>query len=268
MNPTQATLIQTTAKTIIVSIASVLLASACSPGAQTTASSASNPNATAQSGNSSSSTSPSSSTAASWSNVQSQTTGTVNGGLMDSYPLVQINPTAHTIELLIPFSFGLNLGSLTPILSSSVSIPALAGVTIGPVTLPDGSSGWAVSVPLKYLLKGGTGLGSLATLPDGTPLTSYNFPSEEVDGVSITLPQQSKYQVTLYVALKAVAVFVSVPGVNIPIGLGYQLVNSSQTSEIGYVALVPTEGTFPAGIFVSAQLPASVALELNSLVSF
>ncbi len=203
---------------------------------------------------------------ANWKDVTDEMNSSVNGGVMNQYPLIQINAAAETIELLIPFSFGLGLG-VSPILPGGFSYAGLQGVTIGPVTLPDGSSGWAVSVPLKYLLqKHGAGLQPLGTLPNGQPLPY--FPSAEVDGVAITLPAQPKYQVTLYVALKAVAVFVSIPGVKVPFGFGYNIVNKAQTRNIGYVALIPNSGTYAAGLYVAAQIPTDVALALNSLVSF
>ena len=247
---------------LISSVLAIALTTACSPGAQTTAGSA----GAAVSGNGNNSQGgPGSNPVSSWQAVTTQMNSSVSGGPLNSYPLIEINPTAQTIELLIPLSF--SLGGLTPILPGSISISSVKGVTIGPVTLPDGSSGWAVSVPLKYLLaQHSAGLAPLGTLPNGMPLP--NFPSEQIDGIQITLPQQSKYQIYLYVGLKAVAVYVAVPGITLPIGFSYAIINAAQTSQIGDFSVIPQSGQFPGGLYVAAQIPTAVSLELNSLVSF
>ncbi len=244
---------------LIASIIALSLNTACGPGVQNKSAAVDSPVTNQAPG----AVTPT----ANWQAVSQAMDSTVSGGPMNSYPLIQIDSVAQTVELLIPFSFSLGLGSLTPILPGSISIASVQGVTISPVTLPDGSSGWAVSVPLKYLLQqNGAGLQPLATLPNGSPLPS--FPSAEIRGIAISLPQQPTYQINLYIALKAVAVFVSVPGVNLPIGLGYNLVNQDKTRNIGYVALIPTSGVHPAGVYVAAQIPTDVSLALNSLVSF
>jgi hypothetical protein len=188
----------------------------------------------------------------------------VNGGPYNQYPLIQINAAAQTLELLIPLPVG-SLGSITPLMPTKLS--ALQGTTLGPATLPDGTTGWGLTIPLKYLLQqNNAGLQPLATLPNGSALPY--FPAEETDGIALTLPQFSKYTVTVYVALKAVAVFVTIPDLKIPIGFGYDLINKAQTANVGYVALVPTQGTYAGGVYVAAQIPTDAALALNSLVSF
>jgi hypothetical protein len=57
---------------------------------------------------------------ANWQSVSAQMDSTVSGGPMNQYPLIQINPTAQTIELLIPFTFGGGLGGVSPILPNSI----------------------------------------------------------------------------------------------------------------------------------------------------
>jgi len=199
---------------------------------------------------------------ASWQDVTSAMNSTVSGGPYTAFPLINIDPTAQTIQLRIPM-LPLSLGSLTPILPTA--LPGYAGVSIGPATMPDGTLGWELTVPLSLLLKNAAAVSPLATLPNEDPLPY--FPSEEVDGVAITV-NQFKYPVTVYIALKAVAVFVGVPELPIPIGFGYDLVNKDQSRNIGYLALIPVQGKSPGGLYLAAQIPTDVSLELNSLVSF
>ena len=249
-------------KTLVLSTLTVFLFTACAKSISLNKSGSNLGNNSQSSGGAISAPAP----VASWAQVTSAMNSAVSGGPYNQYPLIHIDPVAETIELLIPLE--ISLGAFTPILPGSISVNGVTGVTVGPAIMPDGTSGWAVTVPLKYLLQAnGAGLQPLGTLPNGNPLPY--FPSAEIDGIAITLPQQPNYQVTLYIALKAVAVYVSIPSLsNLPIGFGYNLVNQNQTRNIGYFALEPSSGSFSGGIYVAAQIPTDVSLMLNSLVSF
>jgi hypothetical protein len=130
--------------------------------------------------------------------------------------------------------------------------------------LPDGTEAWIVSVPLNLILHGATTNSTFNTLPNGDPLPF--FPSQEVDGLSVTLPSRPGYSVTLYIGVKAVAVFVGIPALNLPIGFGVNVINSTQTRDIGYFALIPKQGTFAAGVYLAAQIPTDLAQIINSLM--
>jgi hypothetical protein len=200
---------------------------------------------------------------ANWQTVTSQTDAAVSGGTYNQYPLVHIDAPSQTLVIYIPM-LPLTLGSFTPILPTAV--PSMPGVTVGPVTMPGGGIGWGISVPLKYVLKGAAMAPLTMTLPNGSPLPY--FPAAETHGVSLTFPNHPSYHLTLYVALKAVAVFVEIPDQNIPLGFGYNLVNKQKTRNIGYFAILPNQGAFNGGVYVSAQLPTDISLLLNSLVTF
>jgi hypothetical protein len=251
--------------TYLMSATSLVLTTACgSGGGAALAGGSSSGNNTQSTGGTSGTTG---TTAGSWQAVTSDVNSTVNGGPYNQYPLIQINAAAQTLELLIPLPLG-SLGALIPIVPTKIN--ALQGASFGPATMPDGSAGWELTVPLKYLLqKYNTGLQPIATLPNGSALPY--FPAEETDGIAVTIPQISGYSITVYVALKAVAVFVSIPELaKLPIvlGFGYNIVNQAKTANVGYVALVPNSGSYAGGVYLAAQLPTDAALALNSLVSF
>lgn len=201
--------------------------------------------------------------AADWQTVTSQVNSSVAGGNYNQYPLIKVDTASQSLILYIPMP-PLSLGSITPILPTNVT--GMPGVTIGPATMPGGGIGWGVTVPLKYILKGATMAPLNMTLPNGSPLPY--FPAAETHGIALTLPQQPTYKLTLYIALKAVAVFVEVPDQNIPLGFGYNIVNSQKTRNIGYFAILPNQGTYAGGVYIAAQLPTDIALLLNGLVSF
>jgi hypothetical protein len=204
---------------------------------------------------------PNTATPGPWQNVTNAVNSTVTGGPYNGFPLINVDPATQTIQLRIPM-LPLSLGSSSPLLTTP--LPGLKGVSLSPITMPDGTLGWELTVPLSLLLKNAA-CEPLATLPNGDPLP--HFPSEKADRFTLTL-SQFKYSVTVYIALNAVAVFVEMPDVSIPSTTNYDLVNCDQTRNIGYMALIPPDWCHPGGVYLEAQIPTDVASELNNLGSF
>jgi hypothetical protein len=197
----------------------------------------------------------------SWADVTSQMNGFASGGAYDGSPMIKIDTVNHNIELIFPIpSIGT---SFSPIIPAGVT--GLDGVSVGPAAMPDGSEAWMITVPISLILKGATFPSNFNALPNGNPLPY--FPSEEVHGLAVGIPSRPGYNVNLYIGVKAVAAFVAIPKLNMPIGFGVNVVNSTKTRNIGYFALIPQVNTFDAGVYLAAQVPTDMAQELNSLLS-
>ena len=213
----------------------------------------------AQSTGGSGSTSPDA--VAQWQSLGSQMNGF--GSSSSTYsgdPLIMIDTINKNLDLLIPIPV---FSGLTPI--GNVPVGSTGGITFGPATMPDGSEAWEVIVPLSVLLKGASFPSSFNALPDGQPLPY--FPSAEVSGLAVSIPSRPGYTVNIYLGVKAVAVFVGIPGFKTPLGFGYDIVNADKSRNVGYIALTPSSGTYPAGIYVAAQVPTDLAQVMANLLN-
>jgi hypothetical protein len=199
--------------------------------------------------------------APSWTDISTALNGADSGGNYDGTMMIKVDATNQAIDLILPIP-SIGGATITPI--GAVPVSGLQNVTFGPTTLADGSEAWQISVPLKLLLSGASFPSQFNALPNGNPLPY--FPAEEVRGLAVSIPGRSGFVVNLYLGIKAVAVFVGIPGLNMPLGFGASVVNSTKTRNIGYFALIPSVGTSPAGVYLAAQVPNDVALELNSLL--
>lgn len=192
--------------------------------------------------------------------VAAEMNSSPNGGSYAGTPMIEVNAVNQTLELILPIpSIGT---SVTPIVPTGFN--GLNGVSVGPTLLPDGSEAWMISVPLSMVLNGAVANPTFNALPNGNPLPY--FPSQEVSGLSVSLPSRPGYSVTLYIGVKAVAAFVGIPGFQLPIGFGVNVVNQTKTRNIGYLALIPSQGAYPAGVYLAAQIPTDLAALINSVL--
>ena len=199
--------------------------------------------------------------APSWTDVSTALNGAGSGGNYDGTMMIKVDAANQAIDLILPIP-AIGGATITPI--GEVQVNGLQNVTFGPTTLKDGSEAWQISVPLKLLINGASFPSQFNALPNGNPLPY--FPAEEVRGLAVSIPGRSGFVVNLYFGIKAVAVFVGIPGLNMPLGFGASVVNSTKTRNIGYFALIPSVAHSPAGVYLAAQVPNDIALELNSLL--
>jgi len=197
----------------------------------------------------------------SWQQMKTEVDSTAVGGQYDGMLMITLDPARQTLNLILP---------LPPILVMPLSLVAfkeLPGTTIQSETQPDGKEAWVIAIPLKYVLKGAN-LNPTLTLPNGNPLPYV--PAGEITGFSVSLPQNPKHRITVYIGLGYAAAFIETPDWEIPSWLAPWAVikNRSKTKQIGFIQLVPNKGTFSSGVFVAARLPNDITRILGTIVQF
>ncbi len=132
-------------------------------------------------------------------------------------------------------------------------------ITFSPVIDANGQMKFAVRVPVKYILKGATFLPA-ASLPNGDPLPAMPAGYGELPSLGLTFPQQNNTQITLYIGINAVGLFVTLPEkAALPFGFTLPIKNSDKSKTFGYLSYVPPKGTYAPGLFVSSLIPPSMA---------
>ncbi|OFZ31464.1 MAG: hypothetical protein A2622_02455 [Bdellovibrionales bacterium RIFCSPHIGHO2_01_FULL_40_29] len=132
-------------------------------------------------------------------------------------------------------------------------------ITFSPIIDSDGRMKFAVRVPVKYILKGATFLPP-ASLPNGDPLPKMPAGYGELPSLGLTFPQHDNTQITLYIGINAVGLFVTLPDkAALPFGFTLPVKNSDKSKTFGYLSYVPKKGTYAPGLFVSTLIPASMA---------
>ncbi len=172
--------------------------------------------------------------------------------------VVQIDKANQALILILPLpAFAL----LT--FASRVDIPELEGAYFMSYKNSDGSTQVAISVPLKYVLKGAEFLPT-QTLPNGDALPY--IPAGELPGFAIQFPQQPKYQVYLYIGVNVAAAFVELPDLGIPVGGTVKVKNKAKTKEVGAIGYVPAKGNHDGGLYLAAQIPNDMAIVIDELI--
>lgn len=173
--------------------------------------------------------------------------GHVDGGMYDkalSFDLDKVN-NALIINLPIPAN---------PFIDLYLDIPELKGAKIKAYQDAQQNSFVAISIPLKYVVKGASFLPS-NKLPNGQSLP--RMPSGEAPSLAISLGNNQK--VHLYIGVNAVGMYIESSYIPSNFGVTLPIKNQARTRILGYLTIVPKTTNFNGGVFVALPLPAQVA---------
>ncbi len=135
-------------------------------------------------------------------------------------------------------------------------------ITVGSLFDPTtGKMKVAVRIPVKYIIKG-LQFVAPSKLPNGDPLPAMPAGVGELPALGLTFPAQNNTEITLYIGINAIGLFVTLPdkaSLPIPFNLTFPLKNQDKTRTFGYLTYVAAKPTFPSGLFLSTGVPASFA---------
>lgn len=186
---------------------------------------------------------------------------------------VIIDRKKEVLQLVLP------LPDIFLVAIGTTAVKQLPGTTIDEVEL-DGDKAWALSIPLKYVLKGATLPEKFDSLPNGDSLPF--FPSGEVQGLTIQFSQNAKYSIRLYLAVNAVALFVTTPDMDQPLQELFppeyqsvtrpmrikKFVNKDKTAQVGYLEVILPKGSYNSGIYMAAKLTHDTAVTLQKILKY
>ncbi|WP_413290316.1 hypothetical protein [Bdellovibrio sp. HCB337] len=182
--------------------------------------------------------------------------GFVSGGNNDGSLVIDIDKTANALLIILPLQ-------MNPYIDSAEGeIPDLPGVKFMTYKDDKGASFFAVSVPLRYVLKGASFLNP-ARLPNGDPLPQVA--SGELPSLALAVPGKNNVKFHFYIGVNVVGVYVSSPydpylPLHFPIRRGVET--------IGYFHTVPAKSGFDGGFFLNTQMPDSVAAIIDDHFRF
>lgn len=154
--------------------------------------------------------------------------------------------------IMIPMPSGI-------LFSPSGSFSNYPDISFSPIIDSTGRMKFAVRVPIKYVIKGASFLPP-SRLPNGDALPAMPAGYGELPSLGLTFPQANNTQITLYIGVNAVGLFVGLPdNAALPFGFTLPIKNSAKTKTLGFLSYVPKKGTFPPGLFVSSLIPPSMA---------
>lgn len=212
-------------------------------------------------------------------NVPSTGTPATDGSLGTTPPVPGVDPVSQldfkgrvessdSTNNALAFDFDKSRGEFIVMLPMplgfSFSLPSGAFAKYPDITFTtmfdsSGRMKFAVRIPVKYVLKGASFLPA-ASLPNGDPLPAMPAGYGELPSLGLTFPQNDNTQITLYIGINAIGLFVSLPEkAAIPFGFTLPIKNSDKSKTFGYMSYVPPKGTYAPGLFISTLVPASMA---------
>jgi hypothetical protein len=200
---------------------------------------------------------------AEWSKVSMD--GFPEGGSYFQKQVIRIDTVKKTLVLTLPIQ-------IVPLIQfPTYSGPSVPGVKVAFEQHPDGTRFITISVPLEHLIKGII-LGTGSALPNGDPLPG--FPDGEMPGTTVSIPGLLGWNLYLYIGSEAAAVFIEVPGLTLPGGIGgvfptqitVPIKNKNKTKIVGYLSYIGPKTSSPGGAYIAAQLPRELAIILYQLL--
>jgi hypothetical protein len=182
--------------------------------------------------------------------------GAISGGPNDGVLAISIDKPNAALILVLP----LQLNSF--ILPAEGTIPALPGAKFETYKDSQGKSYFALSVPLRYVLKGATFLPP-GRLPNGDLLPQ--IPSGELPSVAVSIPGKNDVKFNVYLGVNVVGVFISSP-FDPYLPLHFPIRNG--TRDVGYFHSIPKVGDFNGGFFLATTLPTEVAAAIDDHFRF
>ncbi len=132
-------------------------------------------------------------------------------------------------------------------------------ITFSPIIDSAGQMKFAVRIPLKYIIKGAAFLPA-ARLPNGDLLPAMPAGYGELPSLALSFPQHNNTQITLYLGVNAIGLFVTLPSnVALPFGFTLPIKNTDKSKTFGYLSYVPAKSGFAPGLFVSSLIPPAMA---------
>ena len=136
-------------------------------------------------------------------------------------------------------------------------------ITFSPIIDAEGRMKFAVRIPVKYIIKG-TSFLPPTSLPNGDPLPAMPQGYGEMPSLGMTFSQQNNTQITLYLGVNAIGLYVTLPtNAALPIGFTLPVRNKDKSKTFGYLSYVPAKANFAPGLFVSTLIPPAVSRVLE-----
>lgn len=136
-------------------------------------------------------------------------------------------------------------------------------ITFSSIVDGNGRTKFAVRIPVKYIIKGANFLPA-AKLPNGDNLPAMPAGYGELPSLALSFPQSENTQITIYIGINAVGMFVTLPEkIAIPFGFQLPIKNSDKTRTLGFMTYVPQKGTYAPGLFLSTLIPPQMARVLE-----
>ncbi len=179
----------------------------------------------------------------------------------------QVDSSSSTFGNALAFDFDKKRGEfiiMIPMPSGVLFTPSgsfskYPDITFSPIFDADGRMKFAVRIPVKYIIKG-TSFLPPTSLPNGDPLPAMPVGFKELPSLAMTFSQQNNTQITLYLGVNAIGLFVTLPtNAALPIGFTVPIKNKAKTKTFGTLSYVPAKGNFAPGLFVSTLIPAAVS---------
>lgn len=131
-------------------------------------------------------------------------------------------------------------------------------ITISPIIDGTGKIKLGVRVPVKYIIKGLSTLPS-TSLPNGDPLPAMPAGHGELPSLGITFPQHNNTQVSLYIGVNLIGLYVTLP-TNAALPIGFTIpIKKKDGTKMGYLSYVAAKGSYAPGLFVSATIPPAIS---------
>lgn len=182
--------------------------------------------------------------------------GFISGGNNDGSLVIDIDKTANTLMIILPMQMNPYIESVEG------EIPDLPGVKFMTYKDDKGASYFAVSVPLRYVLKGASFLNP-ARLPNGDALPQVA--SGELPSLALLVPGKNNVKLHFYIGVNVVGVYVSSP-YDPYLPLSFPIRRGVET--IGYFHTIPAKSGFDGGFFLNTQMPDSVAAIIDDHFHF
>ncbi len=183
--------------------------------------------------------------------------GYVSGGSYDNNFAVKLDNANNALIVNLPIPAG-------PFSNLYVDVPDLKGVKIKTYYDSSNRPQVALSVPLKYVLRGVTTLPA-SKLPNGNALPA--MPSGEAPSLAFSLNANSENKVYLYIGVNAVGLYIENSYIPQYIGITMPIKNKAQTKILGYFTIVPKSGNFNGGLFTSFPIPNDIAKIIDDHLS-
>lgn len=184
--------------------------------------------------------------------------GQIKGGTYNKMSTLALDKQNNALILYVPVGVNVFINNF------SGAIPELPGASFKSTKLANGTSVIAVSIPLKYILKGVSFLEN-ARLPNGDPLPEV--PAGELPSLGIKLGDKKDVNFYLYLGVGVVAVYITSP-FNPWLELTFPVTNRDQTKVVGYFAMVPEKEkagvTYQGGFFLSTVMPDEISRALDN----
>lgn len=183
--------------------------------------------------------------------------GFISGGANDGTLVIDIDKATDALLVIVPMQVNAYIES------TEGEVPDLPGVKYMTYKDDKGASYFAITVPLRYVLKGASFLAP-ARLPNGDVLPQ--MASGELPSVAVTVPGKNKVQLHLYMGVNTVGVYISSPyDPYLPLQFP---IRSKGVEIIGYFHTVPAKSGFDGGFFLNMQMPDSIATIIDDHFRF